>query len=241
MWSKKIKHILQRKIDRPKIAVLIDPDKFNKDVVILADQLFVDFFLVGGSYLEKNNVHYTIAQIKKYSNKPVIIFPGDEHQISKLADGILFLSLVSGRNPEYLIEKQIKAAPKIQRYNLPFLPTAYLLIDGKHISTTQKITGTSSLPQHKKIIHDTCLASVMLGMQAIYLEAGSGAKKSIRPDIVTHIKAAIPVPLILGGGISSISVLEQYVNTKVDSLVIGNVLEKNPLFLSEIQKYFQWK
>lgn len=241
MWSKKIKHLIQRKGNRPKIAVLIDPDKFNKDVVTLSDKLFVDFFLVGGSYLENGNVHHTIVQIKKYSKKPVIIFPGDEHQISKLADGILFLSLVSGRNPDYLIEKQIKAAPKIQSYQIPFLPTAYLLVDGNRLSTTEKITKTSSLPQNKKIIYNTCLAAVMLGMQAIYLEAGSGAQKNIRLDIVTHVKNNLQVPVIVGGGISSISAIKKYLKTNVDCLVIGNALEKNPLFLADIQKYFQWK
>ncbi len=241
MWSKKIKLILQRKANRPKMAVLVDPDKFNKKVILLADKLFVDFFLIGGSDLKESNIHHVIVEIKKYSKKPVIIFPGDEKQISKNADGILFLSLVSGRNPEYLIEKQVQAAPVIQKYQIPFLPTAYLLIDGKHISTTQKVTGTSSLPQNKKVIYNTCLAATMLGMQAIYLEAGSGANKTIRPDIITHIKKNIPLPLIVGGGIKNTSAIEKYVDTPVDCLVIGNALEKNPLFLADIQKHFQWK
>lgn len=242
MWSKKIKILLKRNKVRPKIAVLIDPDKFNKDIVILADKAFVDLIFVGGSLLEQSNVHSTIKKIKKYTRKPVIIFPGDEKQISPLADGILFLSLVSGRNPDYLIGKQIKAAPIIQKYQLPYLPTAYLLIDGQHASTTQKITQTDSLPQNKKIIFDTCLASVMLGMQAIYLEAGSGAKKIIQPDIIHYIKSKISeVPLIVGGGISSIQHIESYLSTNVDCLVIGNALEKNPLFLNDIQKHFQWK
>lgn len=242
MWSQKIKHLLKRKAYRPKIAVLVDPDKFYKEVILLAHAYkFVDFIFVGGSYLENSSIHKTIYRIKKYSNKPIIIFPGDEKQISPLADGILFLSLISGRNAEYLIEKQIKAAPIIYKHRMPFLPTAYLLIDGDNISTTEKITHTSALPQDKKIIYHTCLAGAMLGMQAIYLEAGSGAKKIIHPNIVRYIKEHLSLPLVVGGGISSVYHIEQYLNTPVDCIVIGNALEKNPLFLNEIKSHFQWK
>lgn len=243
MWSKKIKQLLKRKKDRPKIAVLIDPDKLYPEVILRADTCpHIDFFFVGGSILEKSNVHSAIKQMKQYSSKPVIIFPGDEKQISPLADGILFLSLVSGRNPEYLIGKQIKAAPLIQKYQLAFLPTAYLLINGQRLSSTEKITKTSSLPQSKKIIYSTCLAASMLGMQAIYLEAGSGARKTIRPDIVNYIKSHLPeLPVIVGGGIQSVQHIEQYLSTRADCLVIGNILEKNPLFLKDLQDYFKWK
>lgn len=241
MWSKKIKYLLTKKTNRPKIIVLIDPDKYNPEVVQLADKTFVDLFFVGGSTLKKNNIHQTIQKIKKISGKPVIIFPGDEKQISPLADGILFLSLVSGRNPEYLIDKQVKAAPILLKYNIPFLPTAYILINGNTISTTEKITRTSSLPQNKKLIFNTCLASAMLGMQAIYLEAGSGAKKIIRPDIINHIKQHLDIPVIAGGGISNVHHIEAYLKTGVDCMVIGNALEKNPLFLNDIKNYFQWK
>lgn len=242
MFSKKIKKLLIRKNYRPKFAVLIDPDKFNEKVITLSNQTFIDFFLVGGSVLQKNSsVHKTISKIKKLSKKPVIIFPGDENQISPLADGILLLSLVSGRNPDYLIEKQVKAAPVIQKYKLPFLPTAYLLIDGNFESTTSKVTHTIPLSQNKNIIYNHCLASAMLGMQAIYLEAGSGAKKTIKPEIIKYIKSKLSLPLIVGGGINSIKHIQQYITTPVDCLVIGNTLEKNPLFLSEIQNHFQWK
>ncbi len=241
MWSPKIKLLLQRRKNRPKIAALIDPDKFNEAVVLLAQDSFVDFFLVGGSLLHKSTIHQSILKIKKHSDKPIIIFPGDEKQISPLADGILFLSLVSGRNPEYLIQKQIQAAPVIHKYNIPSLPTAYVLINGNNISMTEKITNTSALPQYKKIIYHTCLASAMLGMQAIYLEAGSGAQKIIHPNIVNYIKQQLSLPLIVGGGISSIDAIEKYIHSSADCLVIGNALEKNPLFLSDIKKHFQWK
>jgi len=242
MWSKKLKRILSRKKQRPTLSVLIDPDKFNPEVVILGNKNpYVDIFFVGGSFLEHSNIHRCIRQIKKYTQKPVILFPGDESQISPLADGILFLSLVSGRNPEYLIEKQVKSAPIIQNYQLPFLPTAYLLIDGNNISTTEKITGTKALKQNKKDIYSTCLAAAMIGMQAIYLEAGSGAKKIIQPQIVEFIKQKLELPIIVGGGINSVQHIEKYISTKTDCIVIGNALEKNPLFLNDIKNYFQWK
>lgn len=241
MWSKKIKYLLTKRKKRPNIIVLVDPDKFNKKTIQLADKLFVDFFFVGGSSTENLHIHQTIKKIKSISKKPVIIFPGNEKQISPLADGILFLSLVSGRNPEYLIEKQMKAAPAILKYQIPFLPTAYLLIDGKNKSTTEKITGTKSLPQKKDSIYKTCLASAMLGMQAIYLEAGSGAIATINSNIINFIKQNINLPIIAGGGINSIQHIESYLNTNLDSMVIGNALEKNPLFLNDIKNYFKWK
>lgn len=241
MWSKKIKNLIKRRKDRPKIAVLIDPDKFNKETVLLAHASFIDFFFVGGSVLLHSNIHRCIKNIKELSYKPVIIFPGDEKQISPLADGILFLSLVSGRNPEYLIEKQVKAAPILKKYQLPFLPTAYVLIDGNNCSTTEKVTQTKSLPQNKTILFNTCLASAMLGMQAIYLEAGSGARKTIRSDVIQYIKSHLPLPIIVGGGITKIQHIEKYIKTNVDCLVIGNALEKNPSFLNTIQNHFEWK
>lgn len=242
MWSPKIKSLLKRSRHKPKIIILIDPDKFDEtNFIFFTKHQFVNLFFVGGSQLNGSSVHTTIRKMKKHTQKPIIIFPGDETQISPLADGILFLSLVSGRNAEYLIEKQIKAAPVIQKYALPFLPTAYLLIDGNNLSTTQKITNTSTLPQDKKSIYTTCLAASMLGMQAIYLEAGSGAQKTIHPKIIHYIKKKLNLPLIVGGGISSVHHIEQYLSTPVDALVIGNALEKNPLFLNDIKRYFQWK
>ncbi|MGZ4100194.1 MAG: geranylgeranylglyceryl/heptaprenylglyceryl phosphate synthase, partial [Bacteroidia bacterium] len=177
---------------KPALAVLIDPDKFNPELISLANKNNVSCFLVGGSELKSNNIGTVIASIKKKSKLPVILFPGDETQLSKNADGLLLLSLLSGRNPEYLIEKHLRAAPLIKKMKLGYLPTAYLLIDGGKISTTQKVTNTKPLdPKDPTKIIITSLAGEQLGFKAVYLEAGSGAKENIPVALVKKIKQTV--------------------------------------------------
>lgn len=241
MWSRKLNNLFTRTADgQLKIAILIDPDKYNKSVVELANNIPHCFFLVGGSELKKSTVHQTIKKIRMISGKPIVIFPGDEKQTSPLADGILFLSLVSGRNPEYLIGKHVISAPLIKKHNLDFIPVAYLLINGKKTSATQKVSNTKPLSNNRKIIYNTVLASCMLGMKMIYMEAGSGATRSISANLAAYIKAHFNYPLIIGGGIKSIKQIQQLDKAGVDCVVIGNYLEKNPLFLSEIKNYRSW-
>jgi phosphoglycerol geranylgeranyltransferase len=221
-----------------KLAVLIDPDKFNADVVMLANTCHVHCFLVGGSGKLKHSVTKTITRIKKLSSIPIILFPGDETQLSKQADGLLLLSLLSGRNPEYLIEKHVKAAPIIKKMNLPFLPTAYLLVGKAKTSTTQKITETKPLTEFKTIINTT-LAAEQLGFKAIYLEAGSGASKAIPAKWVKQLKKIITIPIIVGGGIDSAAKAQQFIHAGANLIVVGNALEKNPLCLIEISSIFK--
>lgn len=224
---------------KPMLAVLVDPDKYNPELIRISEGSNVSCFLVGGSHLEKGEVNKTIAAIKKISKIPVVLFPGDETQLSKLADGLLLLSLLSGRNPEYLIEKHIAAAPYIKKMQLPYLSTAYLLIDSGHISATQQVTNTQPLnPANKEYIVNTAIAAEQLGFKAIYLEAGSGATKSVAASLVKTIKKQVTIPLIVGGGIDSGKKAKELIRAGAGMIVVGNALEKNIHLLAEISSCF---
>ena len=224
---------------KPLLAVLIDPDKYNADLVRLANDTKVSCFLVGGSELETGDVSKTVKAIKKLSDIPVILFPGDETQLCKEADGLLLLSLLSGRNPDYLIEKHIRAAPLIKKMKLDYLPTAYLLINGGKTSVTQQVTKTQPLdPADKTYIVNTAIAAEQLGFKAIYLEAGSGALKPITAALVKTIKKQIDIPLIVGGGIDSRKKTKEAINAGANMIVVGNALEKNVYLLTEISSCF---
>ena len=222
------------------LAVLIDPDKFNPDLIRLAEENNVSCFLVGGSELKSNNISAVIKSIKKISGLPVILFPGDETQLSKKADGLLLLSLLSGRNPEYLIEKHLRAAPVIKKMKLSSLPTAYLLIGGGKVSTTQKVTNTKPLdPKDPSKIIITSLAGEQLGFKAIYLEAGSGAKENVPAALVKKIKQTVTIPVITGGGIDSGKKAKELIKAGANMIVVGNALEKNIHLIKEIGKEFK--
>lgn len=224
---------------KAQLAVLIDPDKFNLEVIRLANHSKVACFLLGGSVLEKGTIDSTIRQIKKQSSIPIILFPGDETQLSKNADGLFLPSLLSGRNPDYLIEKHIAMAPLIKKMNLNYLPMAYLLIDGKKKSTTQKVTNTKPLdPKNKTYILNTCLAAQQLGFQLIYLEAGSGAKSGVEPNLIRAVKNESDLPLIVGGGLNSVEKVNKAIQAGADLIVVGNALEKNVHLLTELSLCF---
>lgn len=223
------------KANKPLLAVLVDPDKFNPELIKLADSTKVACFLVGGSKLEKGDTTKTIKAIKRLCKIPVVLFPGDETQLSKEADGLLLLSLLSGRNPDYLIEKHISAAPIIKKMKLPYLSTAYLLIDGGKTSTTQKVTNTQPLnPNNKSYIVNTAIAAEQLGFKALYLEAGSGAKNSISNALIKKVKQQVSIPVIVGGGIDSAKKVKEMIGSGANMIVVGNALEKNVYLLAEI-------
>lgn len=225
---------------KAKFAILIDPDKFNLELILMANHSNASCFLIGGSVIKSGNLESCILQIKKHSTLPVFLFPGDETQLSKEADGLFLPSLVSGKNPEYLIGKQVLMAPIIKKLKLTFSPMAYLLIDGKRKSTTQKVSNTKPLPSNEiKRIVNTCLASEQLGFQLIYLEAGSGAANGVNSNIIKAVKKEISLPIIVGGGINSAEKVKRAIKAGANLIVVGNALEKNVHLLTELSDCFK--
>lgn len=215
------------------LAILIDPEK-NKTkqldfVVDLSNAHDIDFFLVGGSLLMEDNLDGTITFIKKNSDIPIVLFPGNEMQYHPEADGIFFLSLISGRNPEYLIGKHVVVAPKLRAANLEVIPTGYILMHGSQSSTAAYISNTQPIPLTKpEIAVATAMAGEMLGQQLIYLEGGSGASRCISTHTITVIRQSIDIPLLVGGGIRNVEKLRDNYEAGADVQVIGTAFEKNP-------------
>jgi putative glycerol-1-phosphate prenyltransferase len=229
------------------IAVLIDPDKVTdrvqlQHIVDLASENCVDFFLVGGSLVTSANLSEVIAQIKQSVTLPVILFPGNAMQVEPSADGIFFLSLISGRNPELLIGQHVIAAPIIRNTRLEVLPTGYLLINSGRTTSVAYMSHTIPLPDDKySLAACTALAGEMLGLKLIYLDAGSGAEKEISAKMISAVRKAVSVPLIVGGGINTPAKAEAALQAGADLIVIGNALEKEPNLLNDIaSKVYEW-
>lgn len=229
--------ILNQKKRNKQIAVLIDPDKFRKEVIEDCEKAGVDFYFVGGSLITKGLMDKTILSIRKISRKPVFIFPGDSSQISKHADAFLLLSLVSGRNPELLIGQHVKAAIPLLKSKLEIIPTAYLMIDGGKITSALYMSGTLPIPADKnEIALSTALAAQMLGFKLIYLEAGSGASNNVPAKMINQLKKNIQIPLMVGGGIDSAAKATKLAEAGADIIVVGNALEKDSRCIFEITK-----
>lgn len=224
---------------KKQIAILIDPDKHTiQSVSKLAYQInnsVADLIFVGGS-LVSNSVTDIISAIKQETQKPVILFPGSPHQIAANADAMLMLSLVSGRNPQYLIGDAVDAAMKIKKSGLETISTAYILIDGGKCSSVQYISNTTPIPADKTdIAVSTALAAVMIGAKAVYLEAGSGALNPVPLKMITAVKDMCNVPLIVGGGLKSNESIQNTFNAGADIVVIGTAIENNPKLLNVIR------
>lgn len=212
--------------------VLIDPDRRSVaesvEFAQRAEEAGVDALLVGGSLLVSDGLDTTIQGIKEEISLPVIIFPGASHHLSRYADAILFLSLVSGRNSDFLIGEHAKAAPLIKCYGLEPIPTGYLLIDGGAQTSVGFMSGTTPIPRDKSsIAWIHALAAEYLGMKFIYLEAGSGAKWPVPDEMITSVRQQISIPIIVGGGISQPEVAAAKVRAGADFIVTGNVLENS--------------
>ena len=224
---------------RTKLAVLIDPDNQTEDSLILLSEKIisckVDVILVGGSLLLDNHFEKTLTLLRKHTTAPIVLFPGNNYQISSQADAILLLSLISGRNPEYLIGQHVVAAPQLRESGLEVIPTGYMLIDGGRVSTTSYMTQTVPIPYDKPdIAVATAMAGEMLGLKTIYLEAGSGAHRSISVDMLRAVKSAVSIPIIIGGGIRTPEQAEALAEAGSNMIVVGNILEKQPELLMEI-------
>jgi len=225
--------------NRKQFAVLVDPDKYNSkdliDLVTMARKTMVSYFLVGGSLLEKDNLDTTIRVIKDNCNIPVIIFPGDILQINSKADGILLLSLISGRNPEMLIGKHVIAAPYLKKSNLEILPTGYMLIDSGKPTTASYMSNSLPIPNDKdEIAVSTAMAGEMLGLKLIYMDGGSGAMNSVSLSMIEKVKENISVPLVIGGGIKTAESASDRFKAGADVIVVGNAIETQHSLLEQI-------
>lgn len=225
---------------KPGLAVLIDPDKV--DISVLHDYVHrindhaVDYIFVGGSLISYN-LDSCITKIKENTNIPVILFPGSVLQISKYVDAILFLSLISGRNPEFLIGSQVVAAPLIKSLQLETISTGYILIENGRMTSVEYMSNTKPIPRDKHdLILATALAGEMLGHQLLYLESGSGASEPVPLAALRKVREHVQIPLIVGGGIKTPDQAKKIKESGADIIVLGSILEENPELLPEFKK-----
>jgi phosphoglycerol geranylgeranyltransferase len=243
-----LKTLRERHRDGKKsIAVLVDPDKVEdsarlQSLTNLASENCIDFFFVGGSLITTSNLGQVVKQIKDNVTIPVILFPGNYMHVEPSADALLFLSLISGRNPELLIGQHVIAAPILRNTKLEIIPTGYILINSGSMTSVAYISNTTPIPDDKySLAACTAMAGEMLGLQSIYLDAGSGAEKEISVRMIASVRKAVNVPLIVGGGINTSQKALNALEAGADMIVIGNALEKKPNLLSEISdKVYEW-
>ena len=233
--------LLAKQHGKQLLAVLIDPEKTSIEqlptLVKLIHQSIATHIFVGGSTDQHNTIEPVIVALKKATMLPIIIFPGNANQVSKEADGILFLSLISGRNPEYLIEQQVQSAIQIKESSLEVLPTGYILVDGGKESAVERVSSSKPICQtNSELILRTALAGEFSGKKIIYLEAGSGAKTPVKSSIISLVKENLTIPIIIGGGIQTVHQLTTAYTAGADLVVIGTAFEKDPAFFNIIKK-----
>lgn len=220
-------------------AVLIDPDKVNLDnfsnLLDLCIQHNADYIFVGGSLITDYVMKEVIFAIKSYTDIPVILFPGNSLHIDSQADAILLLSLISGRNPEFLIGQHVISAPILRKSGLEILPTGYMLIDSGRQTTVSYISNTTPIPHDKPgIAACTAMAGEMLGLKLTYLDAGSGALNAVSPEMIAAVRQSVETPIIVGGGINSIQKAKNALAAGADVIVVGNGIEQNVNLLADI-------
>ena len=232
--------IVEQKAQAKKsFALLIDPDKTSvhqsKKLIELSNNAAVDFIFVGGSLLITDHLEEIVKQFKKESNIPILLFPGSPAQVTPYADALLYLSLISGRNPELLIGQHVISAPSIRKSGLEIISTGYMLIDGGNPTTASYISNSSPIPADKnEIAACTAMAGEMLGLKLIYLDAGSGAMNPISEAMISAVSSQISIPLIVGGGITEPEKAYRNCMAGADMVVVGNAIEKDPGLIKEM-------
>ena len=216
------------------MAVLIDPD-FGQDEAVLERTVQnacmdkADLLFVGGSLLTSASFDRCVELVKRWSDKPVVLFPGSPAQLSRHADAVLFLSLISGRNPELLIGHHVTAAPTVKALGIEAVPTGYMLVDGGRPTTVSYVSQTVPIPHDKPgIAAATALAGELLGLRTIYLDTGSGAQRTVSPAMIAAVRQAVDLPLIVGGGIRDAATARALCDAGADVLVVGTAFEQDP-------------
>jgi len=229
-----------KKRNKKSFAVLIDPDhSFHltklKEIIENALQFNASWFFVGGSFFLQNNIGECIKSIKQSCPIPVILFPGNISHVDYNADAILFLSLISGRNPDYLIGQHVIAAPAIKASGMEVIPTGYILVDGGRATTVSYITFSTPIPMDQPgLVAATALAGEYLGLKLAYLEAGSGALNPVSPEIIRQVSSIVNIPVVVGGGINTPQKAAAALENGADVIVVGNKIDKSPSFIREI-------
>ena len=226
------------------LAILIDPDDVEEsglvNLVNTGIEVKADYFFVGGSLVASGDTGKVVDFIKSYCEIPVVLFPGNVIQIQPNADAILFLSLISGRNPDLLIGQHVVSAPILKRSNLEIIPTGYMLIHSGRPTSVTYMSNTQPIPGDKSTLAvSTAMAGEMLGMSLIYMDAGSGAEKPISSKMIRQVKSNIEGPLIVGGGLISSAAVKEAISAGADVVVIGNGAQKNPNLLIEVSETIQ--
>lgn len=233
-------NILESKKKNEKLfSILIDPDKQNQDelsqTIDKANLAKVDYFFVGGSLLTNDSLDSCLNTLKSKSDIPIILFPGNAMQVSNKADGILFLSLISGRNAEMLIGKQVITAPILKKSNIEVLPTGYILIDSGNPTTVSYMSNTNPIPHDKDdVAVCTSIAGELLGLKIIFMDGGSGAKHPISKEMIAAVNKSINIPLIIGGGIHNTKKVVENCKAGADVIVVGNAIEKENDLIKEM-------
>ncbi len=224
------------------IAVLIDPEKSQdektlKDLLHKCEVAKVDFIFIGGSTVTRREFEFTASTIKCLTKIPLVIFPGSADQISDTADAILYLSLLSGRNPDFLIGHHIRSANELAEIGIEVIPTSYLLIDGGTASSVAYVSQTNPIPrEHISIVKQTALAGKFLGKKITYLDAGSGAKYPV-PVQMIHELDSVGSPIIVGGGIRDQEQIHAYANAGANVIVIGNAIEQDMNLVLDLRSH----
>lgn len=235
------------KADYKKLAVLIDPDKELTierlpDTMVRINSLKPTFIFIGGSTVNSKEMDIAIELVKNSTDIPVIIFPGSHQQINEKSDGLLFLSLLSGRNPDYLIGHQVQSAHLLRKMDIEVISTAYLLIDGGKSSSVSYVSQTSPIPHDQiNIAVNTAIAGEMMGFKSIFLDAGSGAINPVSPQMIAAVANEISIPLIIGGGIKTTEQMQEAYAAGADLVVVGNKIEQDINFLLDMKNYFTHK
>ena len=226
---------------KKQLALLIDPDKYEPNQLHLqiemAEKAKVDYIFFGGSLISNDYIDTAIRAIKEVTEIPVVIFPGNSTHLHELADAILFLSLISGRNADLLIGNHVHVAPLIKKKKIEAIPTGYMLIESGSLTTAQYMSNTLPIPHNKAdVAVATAIAGELLGLQLIYMDGGSGADKHITEEMISKVKSNIDIPLIIGGGIRDAATARKIIDAGADIIVIGNAAENNPALIIEIAR-----